>query len=51
MVDDLIIEEVKDKISRGMDPVEIKQHLLSKGWSDIDIDQALEKVNEKENKE
>lgn len=48
MVNEKIIEEVKDELSRGMDLVELKQQLLSKGWSDFDIEEAVNKAEERE---
>lgn len=48
MVSDQVLEEVKDKISRGMGVIELKQQLLSEGWSDFDIEEAVRKTQEKE---
>lgn len=51
MVDERVIEEVKEKFSRGMGVVEIKQQLLSKGWSDFDIGEAINKAKNKTKEE
>ena len=48
MVSDRVIEEVQDQLSRGMGLVEVKQQLLSKGWSDFEIEEAMSKAEERE---
>ena len=41
MVDPRIIDYIKSQLSRRVSVNQIKQSLLSQGWSNYDIDQAI----------
>jgi len=41
MVDQRLVDYIKFELSRGTSLQQIKQDLLSQGWSDYDVDEAV----------
>lgn len=44
MVENAILKEIRDELKRGFKVEEIKQHLLSRGHADYDIDLAITEI-------